>query len=63
MSVKIRVKLTGTDGNIFALMGTVRRALIAHGQRAAATAMCAEVCRAGSYDEALGILSTYVEVC
>ena len=58
----IKVKLTGTDGNVFALIGKVSVALEKEGHSDLAKQCCDEVMNAGSYSEALGVLAEYVEV-
>jgi hypothetical protein len=58
----IEVQLTGTDGNAFALIGKVSKALKRAGYRDAAKEMTAKCCAAGSYDALLAILMEYVEV-
>ena len=60
---KPKVKLTGQDGNVFNLMGLCSRALKRAGQADKAKEMQAECMGSGSYDEALQIMSKYVEVC
>ena len=58
----VKVKLTGTDGNIFALTGKVTSALKKAGHHDLAKACGSEVMQAKSYDQALGVLCSYVEV-
>lgn len=58
---KPKCKLTGTDGNVFALMGRVSRTLKNAGQRDKAKEMSERVMGAGSYYEALAIIQEYVE--
>ena len=60
--VKIVVQVTGTDGNVFALIGLVSRALKDAGQRDEAAEMAHWVMGAGSYDEALTIMREYVDL-
>lgn len=55
-------KLIGTDGNVFALIGRVRRVLNEAGQQKEATRMLERCFKARSYDEALQIMMEYVEV-
>ncbi len=62
MKQKPECKLTGTDGNIFALMGKASRTLKEAGQREKATGMCEAVTKAGSYHEALAVICNYVDV-
>lgn len=58
-----RVRLSGEDGNVFAIIGRVRRALI----RAGATeddlkSFMSEIMNASSYDEALQTIMRWVHV-
>lgn len=59
---KIEVKLIGEDGNIFNLLGIASRALKRNGQRDEAEEMSERVFKSNSYDEALMIISDYVEI-
>lgn len=59
---KIEVKLIGEDGNIFNLLGIASRALKRNGQRDEAEEMSERVFKSNSYDEALIIISDYVEI-
>ena len=56
------VQLIGQDGNVFNLVGICSRALKKAGRFEEAKAMQERVFKAGSYTEALGILSEYVEI-
>ena len=58
---KPKMDLIGEDGNIFAVMGRASRLLKEAGQKAEAEEMISRVTSSGSYDEALGIISEYVE--
>ena len=58
---KLRCKLVGSDGNIFALLGVASGALKRNGQREDAENMRERVFASGSYYEALGIITEYVE--
>ena len=58
---KPSVKLVGTDGNIFAVVGRCARALREAGQADQAKEMTAAAFKAKSYDEALGICMRYVD--
>ena len=58
---KPSVKLVGTDGNIFAVVGRCARALREAGQANKAKEMTESVSKAGSYNEALGICMRYVD--
>lgn len=59
---KIKVKLIGEDGNIFNLLSIVSRKLKRNGQRDEAEEMRERVFKSNSYDEALMIISDYVEI-
>ena len=61
MSEKLKMELIGHDGNIFAIMGIVSRLLKQAGMREEADEMFTRVTSSGSYDEALHIISEYVE--
>lgn len=54
--------LTGVDGNVFAIMGTVKRTLQNAGFKDEAKEMCTRVWSCGSYAEALTIMGEYVEI-
>ncbi len=57
----VEVQLVGTDGNIFALMGTASRAMKRAGFRDEAAEMTAYVMESGNYDVALSRICEYVE--
>lgn len=59
---KIEVKLIGEDGNIFNLTGIAVREMRKQGQRELADEMKSRVFSSGSYDEALNIISEYVDI-
>lgn len=59
---KIQVKLIGQDGNIFNLVGITTKELEKNGQRKQANEMAGRVFNSGSYDEALRIISEYVDI-
>ncbi len=61
-AVKPRCKLSGTDGNVFALAGLVGRTLKRAGLREEADAFYARLPQCKSYDEALQLMAEYVEV-
>ena len=61
MSNKPKMRLLGQDGNIFAIMGRASRLLKESGQHDKAKEMVERVTGSGSYDEALHIVSEYVE--
>jgi len=58
---KPKMNLIGEDGNIFAVMGRASGLLKEAGQKAEAEEMISRVTSSGSYDEALSIISEYVE--
>jgi len=59
---KPKVKLSGTDGNVFALLGLCRKALKKAGQESKATEMSERVFKAESYSQAISIMSDYVSI-
>jgi len=59
---KPKCKLTGTDGNVFALVGKVRECLRKAKQGDQAALMTKEVFASGSYGDALRIMSNYVDI-
>ena len=61
MQDKPRVKLVGTDGNIFAVVGRCKQALEQAGLPDQAKEMTQRVFKATSYHEALGICQEYVD--
>ena len=62
MDEKPRVELVGTDGNVFAIIGKVHRALKRAGQTDKATEFINRATSAKSYDEVLQLVFEYVEV-
>ena len=58
----VKVKLTGSDGNAFAILAKVAKALKAAGHREIVGEMQAECTQAQSYDEFLQIVMKYVIV-
>jgi hypothetical protein len=58
---KPMVKLTGTDGNVFALLGRCSAALKRAGRHAKAEELRERVMGSKSYDEALSIMLEYVD--
>lgn len=58
---KPKMNLIGEDGNIFSIMGRASGLLKEAGQKAEAEEMIGRVTSSGSYDEALRIISEYVE--
>jgi hypothetical protein len=62
-SKKASVKLLGTDGNVFALLGRCTSSLKKAGQHEAARELAEKVMAAHSYDEALVVvMMEYVDV-
>ena len=61
MSEKPKMRLLGQDGNIFAILGRASALLRDAGQGDQAKEMRERVTGSGSYDEALNIVSEYVE--
>jgi len=59
---KIEVQVTGTDANVFALIGLVSRALKDADQRAEAAEMAHRVMDTGSYNEALTVMMEYADL-
>lgn len=57
-----RCRLSGTDGNAIAVIGRVRRALIAAGERDRARDFVQRAWAVGSYDAVLALCFEYVEV-
>lgn len=55
-------RLVGTDGNVFAIIGTVRRALRRAGMDGRATEFVQRAFASRSYDEVLGLCHEYVDV-
>ena len=62
MDAKPKVRLIGTDGNIFALLALCSRALKKAGRLEEARLMQERVFKAASYAEALSIMGEYVEI-
>ena len=58
----ITVKLTGTDGNAFVIIGRVTRALRDAGHLAAANAFASDAMTCQSYDELLQFAMKTVDV-
>ena len=55
-------KLIGTDGNVFSIIGRVRRALREAGQDDRAREFVEKAFRSRSYDEVLQLCLEYVDV-
>lgn len=60
--VKPRCQLVGIDGNVFNILGTVRRSLIRAGYKNKADELMAKTKQFKSYDEALATCMEYVDV-
>lgn len=58
----VAVQITGKDGNIFGIMGTVQKAMKRAGFAVEAKKMAKEVTSSQSYSEALHVIGEYVEV-
>lgn len=59
---KPRCKLIGENGNIYNIVGIVRRVLYAAGLEVEAQEMTNRILNSKSYEEALHIITEYVEV-
>lgn len=59
--IRPKLQLIGHDGNIFFILEDAKRLLTRNGQEKEADEMCKRVFKSGSYYEALGIISEYVE--
>jgi hypothetical protein len=55
-------KLTGTDGNVFAIIGKVSRTLKDSGLKSEASEFTSKAMQCGSYDDVLALCFNYVEV-
>ncbi len=60
---KLRCQLVGSDGNVFAIIGNVKRTLERAGLRDKAKEFTKRALEAGSYDEVLQMCFEYVDVC
>jgi len=60
--MKPKVKLTGTDGNVFALTGLCTKALKKEGLESEAKEMADKIFDSESYAEALSIMSEYCDI-
>jgi hypothetical protein len=60
--MKPKVKLTGTDGNVFSIIGKVSGALKKAGQADKAKEFTDKAFGSGSYNEVLTLCFDYVEV-
>ena len=59
--MKPKVKLVGSDGNVFALLGRCAQGLKKAGQPEKAKELQSKVLAARSYDEALVLMMEYVD--
>ena len=59
---QVKVKLSGTDGNVFALAGKVSGALKKAGYTDLAKEFTSELFKQGSYADALNLMGEYVIV-
>jgi hypothetical protein len=59
---KPRCKLVGTDGNVFAIIGTVSNSLKKAGQSEKAAEFRKRAMSSGSYDDVLQLCFEYVDV-
>ncbi len=55
-------QLSGTDGNVFSVIGAVRQALARAGKRDKAAEFGAKAFKCSTYDEVLQLCFEYVEV-
>lgn len=59
---KPKCPLIGQNGNIFNLMGIASQTLKRNNMREEAKEMCDKIINSGSYNQALAIISEYVDV-
>lgn len=59
----IKVKLIGEDGNVFNLIGICSHALKENGMSNKIDEFVKEVTSSHSYDEALGVMMNWFDVC
>ena len=62
MEEKPKCKLSGTDGNVFAVIGKVEKALKKAGQEDKAKEFTEKAFDSDSYDEVLSLTHDYVDV-
>jgi hypothetical protein len=60
--MKPKCKLTGVDGNVFAIIGQVRSVLRKAGQQDKAAEFCKRALMSDSYDAVLQLCFDYVDV-
>jgi len=58
----LEINLTGADGNIFAIVGRAAELLKQNGKRDEANEMKNRVIKQKSYEDALKVVSEYVEI-
>ncbi len=58
---KPKMELVGQDGNVFSVLGRANNLLKENRQKMDAQEMCMRVMSSGSYEDALNIISEYVE--
>jgi len=58
----LNVKMVGEDGNVFAIIGRVSRALKRAGHREAANEFVEKAISSKSYDEVLCLVMEYVDI-
>ena len=58
----VAVQLTGEDGNVFAIISKVKRALVVAGYQEEAKQFVAEAFGSQSYEAVLALCDKYVEV-
>lgn len=59
---KPKCKLIGADGNVFNIIGLVKKALVKAGQPEKAVEFVANAFKAESYDAVLNMAGEYVEI-
>lgn len=59
---QVEVQLSGNDGNAFAIMGAVKKALKVTGASAEEVEQCLSESMAGDYDNLLRVAMDWVEV-
>jgi hypothetical protein len=59
---KIKVRLSGSDGNAFAIMANVRRAMLDKGVSDEEISLFLKECKSGDYDHLLQTCTKWVDV-
>ena len=62
MDTKLKVKLSGENGNVFNIIGICSKVLKRNGQREVATEFTEKCFNASSYDEVLMLCHEYFDV-